>query len=136
MAAMPADIWTCCSCGGENLAALMDERCPICGHEICSTCQPPGDSYNVTLAVGLSTDSPPFATSPFAGPSARSSFGRLPACSSQEHDTNHTGGLNNAGVITDMEHDVWVCCQCKSANLAANSPERCPVCSHYQCSMC
>ena len=32
--------------------------------------------------------------------------------------------------------DVWICCQCRSPNHIANSPERCPVCSHYRDSYC
>lgn len=32
--------------------------------------------------------------------------------------------------------DIWVCCQCGSANAKANAPEQCPVCSHPKCSCC
>lgn len=32
--------------------------------------------------------------------------------------------------------DVWICCQCGSSNHTANSPERCPICSHFRDSYC
>lgn len=134
-AIIPGDAWMCCQCSGANVIEL-EEYCPDCNHQKCSTCLGPGQSYDATLALGFSTDALSLATSSSAVPSTSPSFSRISACSSQEHDTNHTGGFNNAGIITDMDDDVWVCCQCKSANLAANSPERCPVCAHFQCSIC
>ena len=32
--------------------------------------------------------------------------------------------------------DVWKCCQCGAANLAANAPQKCPVCPHTRCNSC
>ena len=136
MAAVPLDVWVCCQCNGPNLIPLMDEKCPVCGHDRCSMCQSPGNSYNVTSAVDLSKDALSLATSSFAVPSTSTSFSRISACSSQEHETNHIDGFNNASIITNMEGDVWNCCQCNSANLMANSPDRCPVCEHFRCRLC
>ena len=31
---------------------------------------------------------------------------------------------------------VWTCCQCKSSNMTAMAPERCPICGHGRCSSC
>ena len=34
-------------------------------------------------------------------------------------------------------NDVWTCCQCKAANLEANSPTKCPACGkHDKCPQC
>ena len=32
--------------------------------------------------------------------------------------------------------DVWTCCQCRSPNHDASSPERCPICGHFRDSYC
>lgn len=136
MAEIPSDVWVCCQCDGANLIPLMDEKCPVCDHDRCSMCQSPGNSYNVTSAVDLSKDALSFATSSSAVPSTSPSFSRISACSFQEHGTNHIGGFNNAGIITNMGDDVWTCCQCDAANYMINSPERCPICAHFKCTMC
>ena len=133
---MPPDVWVCCQCGAVNVIALMDEKCPICDHDKCSLCQSPGDSYNVTSAVDLSKDALSLATSSSAVPTTSPSFSRISACPFQEHDTNHISGFNNAGIIANMEGDVWICCQCNSANHIANSPECCPVCGHFRDNQC
>ena len=37
---------------------------------------------------------------------------------------------------TTTTMDVWTCCQCRSSNHIANSPERCPICGHFRDSYC
>ena len=47
----PVDIWVCCQCGGTNLIALMDGRCAVCSHDMCSMCLIPGGSYDAGYAT-------------------------------------------------------------------------------------
>ena len=129
---VPADMWICCYCNAGNLLETANEYCPVCGHQICSACLGPGETYNATLAMGFPTDSLPLAGGSFASLSPSSS-GRLPASSPHEH---HVSGPNNANIITNTREDVWTCCQCHSVNLTANSPERCPVCEHFKGDHC
>ena len=45
------DLWVCCRCGGANLMPLTGEHCPVCGHDMCSTCLDEGGPYDSGYAT-------------------------------------------------------------------------------------
>ena len=42
---VPRDMWICGKCGGDNLIALANEKCPVCAHSKCSTCTTADQTY-------------------------------------------------------------------------------------------
>lgn len=84
------DVWRCCSCGGANLIANADVKCPVCSHPRCHAC-PTGPP---TLADHTSTSESPSVYLPLP-----STYGAVPRHSYPSTNTGYALS-NGAGKDT------------------------------------
>lgn len=142
---VPEGYWMCCSCNSPNIVELAESKCPACGHDKGNCCAQPGDPKPIPESCYTMSFPSAQATDPYSRSQPHSpDYSRC--CRPNADDSYHIQSSDwgtrypNATLPGATQHpdgtDVWNCCGCSANNLTANSPDRCPVCSHYRCGYC
>ena len=157
MAAM--DVWTCCSCGASNYDETAPDRCPICSHDRCDSCERGRPGLLLGLSqYSMSTDCQPryipdlsltknvyFGEGLDTGIDGVVSYGEHVSHGQHTQSYNngeqyrYTEGVHSHGDYTHCPPDMtgwWVCCECGQANNPALAPSRCPYDGHVRSICC